>query len=526
MGFEAKTNLVAQAPGTDDKPGDVVDVDRARVQGLEYLDAGLPFCMSVSPWRMLIEPGPDRLDAAAWVCNDIFVAMSVIQVDPRFARFKDQLKPSHRILPRSDGPDEVGQRDADPLGYCKFHEICDRDARRVLWVPAKETGLNEIVDELAWPEGIEGFPYVRVAYEDEEGYFYPNPPLGVTHDLNTGTDALFTRMVESTEGSRTVIAYDPDKVAEEDIARMSNARDQEFVPIKGLTDHVKVIQFPGASGDVQAMFETTKRLADELNGIGEFQRAVAPSTPRASATEISAAMNAQGVRMDDLRGAVYEATSKAIGMIGALLIVHADLMADITLPAGKDPTGENRFVALGPGVVGEYLDYAYEVVTTAVEKVDPAIRQKRTQDLIGQSMDPNLTAKLQQEGKLFLTAPLVERQLKDIGETDPEVFFRDLPQSDPAVEQQAAQQEDAIMVRTGEVLPVSPGEDHQTHLQVHGADYQSSGSEAIAAHAAMHEQYLAAAQPDQGGGAAGGESPGTGTAGAAQQAGALQAQAG
>lgn len=530
VGFEARTNIVTVSPETQGKPGEPVDVDRARVDGAEYCDPGLPFAMSVSPWRMVGEPGPERLDSLAWVAHQLFVPMRVVQTDPRYARVRNDIKASHRARPRSDSRGDADQQQAEALGlgYAEFWEICERDSRRVLLIPGKQTGCRQVADVREWPEGIEGFPYVRIAFDESEGFFYPIPPLSITLDVMSGTDALFTRMTDQTTGARTNVFYDPKGIEANVADRIANAKDNEIIPVPGLTEHLQVVTFNPAASDVQAMYERTKATSDEMSGVGEFMRAVSPASPRASATEISAAMAAQGVRMDDMRGAVHEAIAKVAEMVGALLIVHADALADVALPVGEGD--DRRFVALGPGVVGEFLDYGYETVVASVEKTDPSIRQKRNQDLIAQSMDPNLTAKLQQEGKLFRTAPLIERQLRDMGEKNPDAYFVDLPPPNTEAETAAAREEDAIMARTGEVLPVSPGEDHQAHYQQHLADYQASGGiEAIAAHAAMHEQYLQAAQGEGGGGAAGvapGGDGGEGTAGGAEQLGALQAQAG
>lgn len=530
VGFEVRTGRVVEVPsGEQPDQAVTVDVDRERVEGQEYLDADLPYVCAVSPMRLYPEDGSTNLDDGRWLVHEVYRTVEGLKADPRFAKVADSLRATHQIQPRpfADGEDKGQDRESDPLlGYLQLFEAYDRDRRRILWFGGEGCGCEDILAEGEWPAGIESFPFVRIAYEEIEDFWWPNSPLGVVFDLATSVDEFYAHMVESAAKAKTLILYDPDFTKSDDVAGLANARDMSIVPVRGLTQHVEVVTLGGLHGDHWRIFESAKALADELSGIGEFQRGVGPSSPKPTATEVEAVMAMSGIRLDDMKAEVNLALTRALEMVGALLIEHADMLQDVALPVG-DPR-EGRFVDLGPGVVGEYLDYAYELGVSSTERTTAAIRQKRVQDLIGQSMDPNLAAKLQTEGKAFLTAPLLKRQLQSLGETNAEEYLVDLPPSNQAGEQQAAAEEDAHMVQTGQPVPVSPNQDHQAHLQVHQSDYEQSGHQAIAEHMALHEQYLQQQQQQGqqsagggGGGPPAGGSPAAGVGREAPQAAAM-----
>lgn len=543
VGFEVRTGILAEAPSSA-APGQVacVDVDRDRVEGKEFLDAGLPYCCWVPASRMLIDAGATALEEGRWVDHQVFRTKEALAADPRFAKVADQLNVTHSQLPRSEYGAKAGgdDRAKDPLfGFVELHEVYDRDRRQVLWIPGRKAGLEGVAAEGEWPKGIEGFPFARIEYEEVEGYFYPNPILSPTYDLMTMVDTLYRHITQMAKEAKRLILYDPDVVKPEQIAAIENAKDSAIIPVRGLTKSVTVVDLGGVHADHWKVVDQILQLSDQMSGVGDFLRSSSASSPSATATEVQSVMQATGVRLDDMKHAILACLNEALGMLAALLIEHADMLQDIALPMG-DPR-EQKFVALGPGVTGEGLDYGYEVVASSTERVDPAIKQKRLQDLIAQSVDPTLAQKLASEGKAFHTAPLLERQLRALGEKNIGEFFVDLPGQSPQLEQQRAQQEDQIMVQTGVVLPVGPNDDHQTHYAVHYGDWQSSGQDPqspIAQHLMMHEQYLMQMQQGQQGGQASGQaggqgpgaggqsqSAGAGTAGGAQQAGALRQQA-
>lgn len=528
-GFEVAVGPVAPVKGEDGQPVDV-DVNRDRVGGEEYLDAGLPFVQWVPANRFLVEKGATALEAASWCAHKIYRKTAALKADPKFARYAASLQSTHDSVPRELEAEETGggkSGERDPAtGYTCLFEIYDRDAMKVKYIGAAGCGCEQFLTEpQPWPEGIEGHPFDLIYFDDCEGYFWPNPPLAVVLDLGSGVDVLYSTLMEAAKKAKKLVLYDPTQITETEVAPIAKAQDADIVPVKGLGQNVKVVDFGGVTPDQMQVMQIAMDLHEKMSGVGDFMRGVGPSSPSTTATEVASAQQASGIFMDDMKGAVDAAFSSVAAKVGALLIIHADMLADITLPVG-DPK-EARFVGLGPGVIGEYLDYAYEYVPTAVEKVDPAIVQKRTETLIGQSMDPNLAAKLQQEGMMFRTAPLLKRQLELMGEKNADDYLVALPPPNTEAEKQAAQQEDQIMVRTGEILPVSPGNDHAAHYEQHLADYQASGSQAIAQHAMMHEQFMQAAEggPQATGNGAAGQGVGEGAGGGLQQAAGLAAAA-
>lgn len=495
-GFHARTGLVgptesSQAPGEKVS----VDVDLELAGHEEYLDPGMPYCCWVPATRFYPEAGATSLSDCRSCAHEVFLSVEALKRDPRWKGVADSLKASNATAPRSTPgwKKENEERKADPrLGLVRIYEVYDRDAREVWLVPGRDAGCETVIGPLEWPRGIEGLPFSMIRYDDEEGYFWPNPILGPNHDLHTAVDRFLTHIMTTSRQQKTFFLTDSDRVKETDRRVIERAVDGGVYGIPGASANgVQQMQTQGVHPDHWRLFERVKALADELQGIDEAQRGV-PSAGTKTATEISTASALSGVRLEDVRAAIFDCITEAARQLGALLIGHQDGLADLTLPVGRG--ADRRYVSYGgERLVGEALDYDYELEVAAVERVDKAVVQKRIEGMIAQSVDPNLGAKLQSEGVQFQTAPLIVEHLRSLGERNPSRYLVPIGAQPAAADQAAA--EDQQMLETGEPVPVSPDDDHAGHLAQHKIDHAQTGSEAIAIHVMLHEQFLAASAP-------------------------------
>lgn len=523
VGFEVRTGIVEEVPSSQ-TAGETatVDVDRERVEGKEWLDASLPYLSFVSPWRFLPDPSASALDEARWVAHELFRSIESVRADPDFKPYAEQLQPTHSRLPRAGETSEQAKSAdrADPrLGLIQLFEIFDRDTREVLTLGGPGCGVQAVLRTKQWPMGIEGFPFVMLGpdYDWVEGYFWPNPLLAPNGDLAVITDELNKHLIQRVKQAKVVLLYDSDVLKPDEIASIKASQDGDVVPVKGLTQSVKEFSCGQTVADHWNAAQQFQNLWERMTGIGDFQRGVSSPAQDATATEVQALVASSGVRLGDLKSCVAEAINECARMLGTLLVESQGFLGDVVLPLGQGD--DRRFVPMGGDaaqVVGEGIDYAYEFSSEPVERTDPAIEQKRTQELIGQSVDPNLGQKLAGEGFALRTAPLVKRLLRLTGEHNPDEYLTPLQPPSAEAEQTAAQ-EDVEMLQNGQAAPVSPADDHAAHLRVHQDHYQQTQAEPIAQHMAMHEQLMSAEGRTQFGSAGG--AGGNGATGASPTAG-------
>lgn len=532
VGINPQTGLVVSAqPQTGESTSEAsgqIDVDRDAVAGKEKADPGLPYVASVSPTRFLVQPGAESLNEAAWVAEETYRSLAALQADPRLGEWAKGLKATKRRKPRSmfaadsDAPAE----EADEH-LVKLYEIHDRDARRVFYLAADAGNKGAMSEPQPWTPGVEGFPYVLIWYHRVDGFFWPNPPLAPVYDIAVAPDELLNTAIQGALAAKRLFLYDPQVLTNAQVMQVADLPHLSIMALPGLSQSVQQFDVGGAPDGIMDMIAGTKALADEMMGVGQFRRGVANASPRASATEVQAAVQSSGVTLDDMLGAVIEAASEVAKMIAALLLASKDSFANLQLPLRR---GDLKYVNFADPIEGQVTDYLFEVQATSAQMVDRAIVQKRLAELLTQSLDPNLVQKLQVEGATILTAPLLRRYLRSLGEQDPAEYLQPLPPPTPGQDGASiAAAEDQQMIQTGQPLEVAPDDDHAAHLQQHAADAQQTGSEAIAAHIMMHEQYLARAQggaptAPQNTGAAppAPQSPAVGVGMAADQAGAIR----
>jgi hypothetical protein len=493
-GLNFRTGAVIETPSHKDPSQTAMyDVDLELAGHKEYLDPDLPWSCQVHPCRFYNDPWATNLQEARWVSHEIYRPIEVMKADPRFREVAHLLEPNARTIKRplrEGGGLGEGDHQGDPkLELFCYHEAYDRDCRAVYCIDP--TGKVDVVlATLPWPDGVEGFPFSMLVFEEVQEYFWPNPPLSPQFDGRVSVDVLMEAAIKAAKSAKNVVLYDSDEIKADQIKKLAEAEDQDVIGIPGLKKGVEQARFGGMHPDMLKGAEAMKALTDEMAGVAEFHRGV-PGSGSTTATEIQASYNMSGVQLDDMRGCVLDFAQDAISKFAGLYLAHSGAFEGMQLPL------ETRLIALGPGTVGEVADFLFSIVPSSVERVDPAIKQKRTQDLIQISTNPNIAMKLQAENSQFKLKPLLERHLREIGELNPEKYLVDIQLAagggeDPEAAAKA-QQEDAEMLRGGEPLPVDPADDHQTHLQFHEMTAQQTGSEVIAMHVMEHHQYLAAA---------------------------------
>jgi hypothetical protein len=506
--LNVRTGVVEEVESEKADGGKItIDVDKERVGGHEYIDPNLPGVKHVKPDRLLVDPGASSFDDARWVAVETFPPVEALKIDPLFVEYMKahnidpaQLKGTHDSAPRA--MQMASQEGANPdledpqLSLLQLWEIHDRDSRKVILLPGKRSNVKEpILVQEQLP--IEGLPFSMLAFEEVDGHFWPNPPMSTTHDGKKAANRMLRFVIESVDRAKTVIGYDPEVVKEAEMIPLTNATDGAVVGIKGLTKHVQEFKFGGFHPDVMEGLETVLRLNDMQDGLDEIRRGVAGSRPDVTATEIRTAESQGAIRIDDMRSELDKAVRRIVECMSAVLIQLTDLFQDVSLPIG-DPK-EQQFVALGGSeeVVGSYLDYTYEIKVTTQDRVDPAIRLKRTETSIAVLTNADLNMKLQAEGYQLMAAPVVEDYLRQLGHRNTDkILIGGAGAEDTEAQAARAEAEDRDMLSSGQPLPVSPDDDHETHMQVHQRDWERTkgpdgvGNESIAAHATAHEMAM------------------------------------
>jgi len=135
--------------------------------------------------------------------------------------------------------------------------------------------------------------------------------------------------------------------------------------------------------------------------------------------------------------------------------------------------------------------YHYEINIAEMQRTDPAIRQKRAQDVLSLVADGNIQQLAAQEGYQISVVTALEDLLDELGRKNIDKYL--VPRPDPhQIQIQQAEAENKQMVQTGDPAEVTANDDHQTHIQIHYPI--SEDVPAATEHIAEHYAWLEAAQ--------------------------------
>lgn len=290
-------------------------------------------------------------------------------VSPKTILPNHSLSKSHDVTSKEQAEHLEGQ----PDDLYKFYEIwnkADDGARQLMYWDNQKKGF--ISDVAEWPFELDHdeFCYEPLTFHRQFGQISDAfTSLHVVEGLRKG----YEEMVEAMNriGRRSIarkVVYDKKKFSPEDIRKLENAKDMEFVGVsvvdgKRVGDGIDVIDFNTQNDVTPELAGAFKRISDEVMGMDELLRG--GEVGRMSATEASVRDENTKMRTNKMQGTVdswliqqlrhraqiarqlvpAEKISNVTGMIGGLLwALHAgdgtDLTAEYSISIQAGSTGE------------------------------------------------------------------------------------------------------------------------------------------------------------------------------------------
>lgn len=435
-GIEIKSNLYRRIKSQDGVWTDV-DVDFNRARKNEYCDAGYPYAAWVDPMRFYLDFSADDLEEGTWCALEYFLTREEAMADPRYAHIVNEVEFSYSNPPRTgEDIDTAKNRQSKAYKqrreylrmfdiYVKTRWVDGADVPgAILTICDSAGGYRKLIQEIPLDYGIEGFPFIMFKPLPVEGYSYSIPLLCQMSDSAHALNVFANSVVDAAAQQKNIVSIsadtaDPERKAEE----IRRARNNSTVVIQGEAKNTIVGQIPPASVEATQMLD---RLTDQISGQADFQRG-APMGGRTTATEVQTIATYVGVRLADLVNRYGELCGETFRRIDAIADRYIDSLHGTSLSVD-----EYRYVTIDADqpLTGEVTDYLYDVQSGTTEKIDPVVRQKRTETLI--SRVPEFNQSLFGEGMQMRLSPLLDDYMRQsLGIRNVRRILQPMPQQPP-----------------------------------------------------------------------------------------------
>jgi hypothetical protein len=202
---------------------------------------------------------------------------------------------------------------------------------------------------------------------------FPVPPVSVWFELARITNRIFNKMVRQFESQKDIGLYSPNQA--DTVTQIEESITNEWVPTmdpKG----INVVSFGGQNPNNERFISEVNGIYNTIAGNPELiSGSDIPGGKSTSATAVQALQNNASINIEDSRDIVYDRTGELQRRIAWYL--HTDPF--IELPLTKRVTGgEQVQLELTPEQrMGDFLDFAFKIVSKSMTKMDPMVRSKR-----------------------------------------------------------------------------------------------------------------------------------------------------
>lgn len=278
-----------------------------------------PFVTRISPRRVLVPPGYERLEDCPWV--DLVFLRPAKYVRERYQIPLDQSIDTIRMdVADEHQTGEMSQYLADEeCGLTEVHNIWCKESGLV-YVMAR--GPDDFLEEpREWPYDVEGFPLVEYRPVDVPDEYWGTPPISYYLPQQKELNATRTAMRKRRNRTKAV-AIVPGDIAPELKEKYANAQDAEIIGIEVPSDEfskglINWEQFPPFDQGDLAYEAVIKNDILEISGESANRRGAGDpnvGSATASATIEKHAMIRQSDRADKMRS-VYLAIARKLWMV-------------------------------------------------------------------------------------------------------------------------------------------------------------------------------------------------------------------
>jgi hypothetical protein len=438
FGFNPPAGIAPDVPGGEgDQSQDEswnVDMDFAASGHREFIDAGMPYCRAVSPMRFLGDPTHNRFEQGHWCAIEYY--LTIAEFRARYPQHKDAVRATHDGEPVElqsgdddsvDATDVVGERAAQKV-VCMI-DVYTRVGEKFT-LPDEKTGIREILEEQPLELGIEGLPIEILGRQWGRHNPYPIPPMASWYGSGTDEQVFLDSVIDQSTQVRSVMLVNEGQ--DENLAEtIRNSENQGVIPVKGNPEgRIKGYDVGTIRRDHVAAYQLVREATELGSGISEFQRGVRQKGEM-SATEASALQAATSVRLETLRGPALRLVAKCYKNLMAICYQKIDLMAGIQFPMGDQL--ELKFASIDPNrpVVGEILDYHFDVGAAEVAQLSQSQLQKAQQETLELALNPNVQQALAMEGMTISVATVLQNRFKQLRNKAVALALRPLPPPPP-----------------------------------------------------------------------------------------------
>lgn len=438
FGFEVRKGVRAVP---DAGAGDIaqeVDLDRASADNAEKSDAGMPWVRAYSPERVLFDYTYNDIAKGAWVRFESYMTLRAVR--ERWPQYKDDWKKTHGSVGAKDesGGDDVGDED----GLVRIFHVYARDPVRLLLIPDKGSGVNEIIEERPLKLGIEGLPIVTIGTTwlpslGERKRPYPKPALAeVLGPAQTEIDhqKVVRAMVRKI---KTLLLVGDDDLAE--AIRNGDPNGVTTVPERlrslGLENLIHTKQVGGVPKEHIDLADRNRQNLEQNSGLSNMNLGLREPGDQ-TATESANRAAAISVRQQGIVQPARLAEAAAHQRILSIAYENLDLMHGMQFPV--DGGASLRFAGLDVNkpMIGEMIDFGFDVqVSNAATRADDATAATQAANAL-MGMEQFVNA----QGKMTRYDILAEAIARGSGIRQANELVVEIPPQPPAPEQSGASQ--------------------------------------------------------------------------------------
>jgi len=316
------------------------------------------FVEQIPAWRMLFDPdGEAEFYDHEWVGCEYFVPLDEVKKSRIFK--KSVVKDLSSTFKPEDMEEDGLESDElystidpemkDQIEYVRIFILhCIKDQK----IRYMADGCGEFLAVQDYPEGLDHSPYVIFRLDEEEGEFYPRPPIADAIPIDQQIAEL-DRLDITTRRQNIPKRIVPEGELDDDQLDVLNSPiPNEVVKCKAGRDPnriVGMIPMGGMMMDAVSMRNRLEQSFDEVTGQTAMDRGAQGAD---LATEVNAIQNAQRGRTDDYRALYAESVEEVLKKL------IDSVQANMTLPVAVslDVNGE---------VFNETVDY--DMITADVE---------------------------------------------------------------------------------------------------------------------------------------------------------------
>jgi hypothetical protein len=226
--------------------------------------------------------------------------------------------------------------------------------------------------------GVKEGPYVFLSFSPPvEGNPFPVAPVSVWYDLHCAANRVFNKMLEQIDQQKDVGLFNP--ALADEVNDIKEATTGDWIPTtdpKG----AQVISLGGQNQKNETALTQLQVWFNYMSGNPDQMAGNLPGGGQASesATKTMTLQNNSSIVLSDMQDIAYDQTGEVQRRVAWYL--HTDPF--INLPLTKRVTGgeEKQLILTPEQRMGDFLDYAFKIVSRSMTKMDPQVRAKRIEE--------------------------------------------------------------------------------------------------------------------------------------------------